>query len=44
LKVPLESFPVARAYQSQILSLPLFPEMTTEEQDYVAAVLKEIFH
>lgn len=43
LKVPLESFPVARAYQHQILSLPLFPEMKKEEQDYVVKVLKEIF-
>jgi dTDP-4-amino-4,6-dideoxygalactose transaminase len=33
------AFPVAEAVASDILSLPLFPEMTTDQVDAVAAVL-----
>ena len=44
LNVPPESFPVAQAYQHQILSLPLFPEMTSSEQEYVVQSLKSIFN
>ena len=33
-------FPVVRAYQDRILSLPIFPEMTQEEITYVCDVLK----
>lgn len=36
-------FPVANSYQSQILSLPLFPEMTGEMISYVAAAIKEFY-
>ncbi|MBX2989395.1 MAG: DegT/DnrJ/EryC1/StrS family aminotransferase [Bdellovibrionaceae bacterium] len=35
-------FPVAARLQGEILSLPFFPEMTDEEQDRVAATLKEV--
>ena len=36
-----EDFPVSTRYQDEIVSLPLFPEMTVEEQDRVVdAVLK----
>lgn len=35
-------FPVAAKLQSEILSLPLFPEMTADEQNIVAHELKEI--
>jgi dTDP-4-amino-4,6-dideoxygalactose transaminase len=31
-----EDFPVASAYQSQILSLPMYPELTREQIEYVA--------
>jgi dTDP-4-amino-4,6-dideoxygalactose transaminase len=34
------SFPVAEAAAQQVLSLPLFPEMTDEQQKRVAAVLR----
>lgn len=37
-----EDFPVANQYQSEILSLPLFPEMTVEEQNYVVQSLREV--
>lgn len=37
-----EHFPVASKLQNEILSLPLFPEITLEEQQYVAKTLKDI--
>ncbi len=36
-----EDFPVAHQYQSEILSLPMFPELTTQQIEYVAAKIKE---
>jgi dTDP-4-amino-4,6-dideoxygalactose transaminase len=36
-------FPVAYANQSRILSLPIFPEITDEMQQYVAASIKKFF-
>ena len=36
-------FPVAEAYQAQAISLPLFPQLTTEEQDRVVSVLRVAF-
>ena len=38
-----EDFPVASKYQYQILSLPIFPEITHEQQDYVIEKIKEFF-
>jgi dTDP-4-amino-4,6-dideoxygalactose transaminase len=38
-----EDFPVAHANQSRILSLPIFPEMTEEMIQYVAAKIREFF-
>lgn len=38
-----EDFPVAAAYKSQILSLPMFPELTERQMDYVAESIKEFF-
>jgi hypothetical protein len=35
-------FPRAEEVCGQILSLPIFPEMTVEQADYVAASLREI--
>ena len=34
-------FPIAFAYQSQILSLPMFPELTQQEQDKVIQLLND---
>jgi len=34
-------FPVAYDYQNQILSLPMYPEMTEEMVDYVASSIRE---
>lgn len=36
-------FPVASDYQNKILSLPVFPEITREQQDYVVKGIKEFF-
>ena len=37
-----KDFPVASALQDQILSLPLFPELTEEQIDYVAGTVREV--
>ncbi|MEZ4949890.1 MAG: DegT/DnrJ/EryC1/StrS family aminotransferase [Saprospiraceae bacterium] len=39
-----EDFPLSDLYQDQILSLPIFPEMETEEIDYVCDHLKAFFN
>ncbi len=36
-------FPVASAYQDQLLSLPVYPEITKEQQDYVIGNIKAFF-
>ena len=43
LKYEPKDFPVAYKYQSQILSLPMFPEMTEEQIGYVVEKIKEFF-
>jgi dTDP-4-amino-4,6-dideoxygalactose transaminase len=35
-------FPRAEAYYDRCLSLPIYPSMTDEEQDFVVAVLKDV--
>lgn len=42
LRFSAKDFPVSYRHQGEILTLPFFPEMTDEEQDHVAQVLKEI--
>ena len=37
-------FPVAYSLQGQILSLPLFPELTTEQTVYVAKTIREFYN
>ena len=37
-------YPIMEAYYQKALSLPLYPDLTFEEQDYVIACLKEILH
>lgn len=37
-------FPIAYKYQSQILSLPMFAELTKEQMDYVAEKIKEFYN
>jgi dTDP-4-amino-4,6-dideoxygalactose transaminase len=34
------SFPIAEEYARQLISLPMFPELTTEQVEYVAEVIK----
>lgn len=36
-----DSFPVANQYQSEILSLPMYPELSKEQMDYVADRISE---
>ena len=38
-----DDFPVASTYQSQLLSLPIFPEITREQQDYAVEKIKTFF-
>ena len=38
-----EDFPNAYRNHSQILSLPIFPEMTNNEQDYVIEKIKSFY-
>ena len=38
-----KDFPIATAYQSQILSLPMYPELTEEMIAYVAATIKKFY-
>ena len=35
-----DDFPIATAYQSQILSLPIYPELTRSKMEYVADCIK----
>jgi len=39
----LVDFPVATAYQSQILSLPIYPELSIEQMNYVAESIKSFY-
>ncbi len=38
-----EHFPVTYAYQTQLLSLPIYPELRYEQVEYIANVIKEFF-
>lgn len=38
-----EDFPVATAYQGQILSLPIYPELTRSQLEYVADCIKSFY-
>lgn len=42
LRLHPEDFPVARKFQHEILSLPLFPEMTEDEQEYTIQVVQDV--
>ena len=41
LNTSIEEYPVASAYQQEILSLPMFPELTEEQIKYVADTVKK---
>ncbi len=41
LHLPLGSFPVTELVSNQVLSIPMFPELTIEEQQRVAYALKD---
>jgi len=38
-----DDFPVATAYQSQILSLPIYPELSRSQMEYVAECIKSFY-
>jgi dTDP-4-amino-4,6-dideoxygalactose transaminase len=38
-----EDFPIASRYQNEILSLPMFPELSDEQIDYVCSTIKDFF-
>jgi dTDP-4-amino-4,6-dideoxygalactose transaminase len=38
-----DEFPVATAYQNQILSLPMYPELSVEKIQYVCDTIKQFF-
>jgi dTDP-4-amino-4,6-dideoxygalactose transaminase len=38
-----DDFPVASRYQSQILSLPMYPELTIEQMDYIVKTISQFF-
>ncbi len=38
-----DDFPVATSYQSQILSLPIFPELTISQMEYVAECINDFY-
>lgn len=38
-----EDFPVASKYQDQILSLPMYPELTSQQIEYVSQSIKNFF-
>jgi len=37
-----DDFPMAASVWERIVSLPLFPSMTNEEQEYVIATVQEV--
>jgi dTDP-4-amino-4,6-dideoxygalactose transaminase len=43
LGYPANAFPIATRMQQEILSLPLYPEITGEQVNYVAAAVKEFY-
>jgi dTDP-4-amino-4,6-dideoxygalactose transaminase len=38
-----EDFPIATAYQSQILSLPIYPELSSAQMEYVGDCIKSFY-
>jgi len=36
-------FPVASTYQNEILSLPMYPELSEEQIQYVASVIRDFY-
>jgi dTDP-4-amino-4,6-dideoxygalactose transaminase len=43
LGLPAGSYPVATRYQDEILSLPMYPELSEEAVQYIAAVISEFY-
>jgi len=43
LELDMKNFPNSRKFAGEVLSLPMFPEMTEEQLDYVCRILEEAF-
>jgi dTDP-4-amino-4,6-dideoxygalactose transaminase len=43
LKSENEGYPIATQLQSEILSLPIYPELTEDEIEYVANSIKDFY-
>lgn len=44
LNLKADEFPISLENQSQILSIPIFPELTNEQQDYVASNIRSFYN
>lgn len=44
LQAKAQDFPIAAKYQNQILSLPMYPELTREMMDLVSNTIKEFYY
>jgi dTDP-4-amino-4,6-dideoxygalactose transaminase len=44
LNYKIEDFPLAAKFQNEILSIPMYPELTIEKMDYIANKMKEFFN
>jgi len=43
LNISINSFPIATKYQSEILSLPMYPELTEDKIIYIAEKIKQFY-
>jgi len=41
LGIPIPSLPVAESVAHEVLGLPMYPELTEEQQEYVIAAVRE---
>ena len=44
LKLKEEDYPIATKYQNQILSIPMFPELTEDQIGYIAKKIKSFYN
>ncbi len=43
LNYKASDFPIANQYKNEILSLPLYPEITSEQINYIASIIKSFY-
>ncbi len=44
LNIPEEDYKITNRYQDEILSLPMYPELTASQIEYIVGKIKEFFH